>query len=71
MGVPLADVEGVAIRRGAGDAPDAMLPPAPPTFSITTDCPSGARMRSAMIRAAASVDPPGGKGTTSVIGRDG
>ncbi len=28
-------------------------------------------MRSAMIRAAASVDPPGGNGTTSVMGRDG
>jgi hypothetical protein len=48
-----------------------MLPPAPPTFSITTDCPSVARIRSAMIRAAASVDPPGGNGTTSVIGREG
>jgi len=24
-----------------------------------------------MIRAAASVDPPGGNGTTNVIGRDG
>src|SRR4051794_27093571 len=48
-----------------------MLPPAPPTFSITIGCPSEARMRSAMMRAAASVDPPGGNGTTRVIGRDG
>ena len=28
-------------------------------------------MRSAMMRAMASVDPPGGNGTMSVIGRDG
>ena len=28
-------------------------------------------MRSAMIRAAVSVEPPGGKGTISVIGREG
>src|SRR5262245_19827564 len=51
--------------------PTAMLPPAPPTFSMMTGCPSGARMRSAMMRAATSVEPPGGKGTTSVICRDG
>src|ERR1700716_3874200 len=45
-----------------------MAPPAPPTFSMITDCPSGTRMRSPMIRAAVSVEPPGGKGTMSVIG---
>src|SRR6185436_6104452 len=45
-----------------------MLPPAPPTFSITTVCPSGARILSAMMRAVVSVEPPGGKGTMSVIG---
>ena len=48
-----------------------MLPLAPPAFSITTGCPSGARMRSAMMRAVVSVEPPGGKGTISVIGRIG
>src|SRR3954465_3616218 len=48
-----------------------MLPPAPPTFSITTDCPSVVRILSAMIRAAESVEPPGGNGTISVIGREG
>src|SRR4051812_31145818 len=48
-----------------------MLPPAPPTFSITIGCPNAGRMRSAMMRAAASVDPPGGNGTTSVSERDG
>src|SRR6185295_14800911 len=51
--------------------PTAMLPPAPPTFSITTVWPSGARMRSPRMRAAVSVEPPGGKGTISVIGRKG
>src|SRR3954469_14029319 len=48
-----------------------MLPPAPPTFSTTTDCPSVVRMRSAMMRATTSVEPPGGKGEMIVIGRDG
>src|SRR5689334_4426360 len=48
-----------------------MLPPAPPTFSITTGWPSFSRIRSAMMRAAASVDPPGGNGTIRVSGRDG
>src|ERR1700712_1524985 len=48
-----------------------MLPPAPPTFSITIGCPSDARMRSAMMREAASVDPPGGNGTTKVSERTG
>src|SRR3954468_8056912 len=45
-----------------------MVPPAPPTFSTTTVWPSGARMRSAMMRAVVSVEPPGGNGDTSVIG---
>src|SRR5262245_58393144 len=40
-------------------------------FSTTTLWPGGARMRSAMIRAVVSVDPPGGKGDTSVTGRVG
>src|SRR3954471_9270308 len=48
-----------------------MLPPAPPTFSTTTDCPSVVRIRSAMMRATTSVDPPGGKGEIIVSGRDG
>src|SRR5258706_754370 len=38
---------------------------------MTTAWPSGWRMRSPMMRAAVSVDPPGGKGTISVIGRAG
>ena len=45
-----------------------MLPPAPPTFSMMTGWPSSGRIRSAMMRATVSVDPPGGNGTTSVIG---
>jgi hypothetical protein len=48
-----------------------MLPPAPPTFSVTTGWPRLERIRSAMMRAMASVEPPGGNGTTSVICRDG
>src|SRR5436190_2336910 len=38
---------------------------------MTTVCPSGMRIRSPMIRAAVSVDPPGGNGTTRLIGRAG
>src|SRR5436190_3783048 len=38
---------------------------------MTTDWPSGARMRSAMMRAAVSVEPPGGNGETSVTGLTG
>ena len=71
MGVPLADVEGVTVRRRARDAPDTDAAAGAADISITTDWPSVARIRSPMIRAAASVDPPGGKGTTSVMGRDG
>src|SRR5262245_41420027 len=48
-----------------------MLPFAPPTFSITTAWPSAGRIASPIRRAAASVEPPGGNGTTSVTGRFG
>src|SRR5215468_1531125 len=48
-----------------------MLPAAPLTFSMTTGCPSGARIRSAMTRASVSIGPPAANGTTIVIGRDG
>ena len=71
MGVPLADVEGVAVRRGAGDAPDADAAAGAADIFDHDGLPEEARIRSAMIRAAASVDPPGGNGTTSVIGREG
>ena len=40
MGVPLADVDCISVGRRAGERPTAMLPPAPPTFSMTTGCPS-------------------------------
>src|ERR1700733_13799075 len=66
---PLSKVYPSGAERATRPTP--MLPPAPPTFSITIGCPSDARMRSAMMRAAASVDPPGGNGTTSVSARDG
>src|SRR2546427_3305317 len=48
-----------------------MVPPALPTFSITTVWPSAGRILSPMMRAAVSVDPPGGNGTMSVTGRVG
>src|SRR5258705_10232202 len=48
-----------------------MLPPAPPWFSMMTAWPRMGRIFSAMMRAATSVEPPGGNGTTSVICRDG
>src|SRR5258706_12652868 len=48
-----------------------MLPLAPPTFSITTVWPSGARIASPMMRAAVSVEPPGGNGTIRETGRVG
>src|SRR5687768_3309876 len=48
-----------------------MLPPAPPTFSMITDCPRIGFILSARMRAAVSVEPPGGNGTIRVIGRDG
>src|SRR6185436_1926523 len=48
-----------------------MLPPAPPWFSTMTGWPRIGRIFSAMMRAATSVEPPGGNGTTEVICRDG
>jgi hypothetical protein len=48
-----------------------MLPPAPPAFSTTTGWPSDVRMCSARMRVSVSVAPPGGNGTTMVIGRAG
>src|SRR5436305_12813545 len=48
-----------------------MLPPAPPWFSMMTAWPRIGRIFSAMMRAATSVEPPGGNGTTRVICRDG
>src|SRR6185369_4212161 len=48
-----------------------MLPPAPPEFSTMTVWPRFWPMRCAMIRAMASVDPPGGNGLTSVTVREG
>ncbi len=49
----------------------ATVPPAPPRFSTTTCWPSVLLIRSATSRASASLPPPAGNGTTSVIGRDG
>ncbi len=49
-----------------------MLPPAPPPrFSITMLCLSVTLSRSETMRAMASVGPPAGNGTITLIGRDG
>ena len=45
-----------------------MLPPAPGRFSTTTCWPSALVSWSAITRAKMSVDWPGGKGTTILIG---
>jgi hypothetical protein len=66
MGIPLADVDRIASGAARATRPTAMLPPAPPTFSMMTGWPSNGRIFSAMMRAATSVDPPGGNGTTIV-----
>src|SRR5688500_17793916 len=47
----------------------AIVPPAPTTFSTTTDWPSDFCMRSAIRRAMVSVGPPAENGTMTVIGR--
>jgi hypothetical protein len=47
----------------------AILPLAPGRFSITTGWPSNRAIPSAKSRAAKSVPPPGGLGTSTVIGR--
>src|ERR1700680_5131586 len=47
----------------------AIEPPAPPRLSTTIGRPSASLSLSAMIRAMMVVLPPGGNGTTSVIGR--
>ena len=71
MGVPLADVDGVAVRRRARDAPDPDAAAGAADILDHDGLAERRRIRSAMMRAAASVEPPGGNGTTSVICRDG
>jgi hypothetical protein len=44
------------------------VPPAPPTFSITSDWPSVLAMCSVTMRATTSLGPPAENGTTTVIG---
>src|SRR5512135_192354 len=48
-----------------------ILPAAPGRFSTMTGSPSSGRRFSASTRAVTSVLPPGGYGTTSLIGREG
>jgi hypothetical protein len=48
-----------------------IVPPAPPTFSITMVWPSTLPICSATMRATTSLGPPAGNGTTTVIGRAG
>lgn len=59
----------------SGDALDTsvapILPPAPGLFSITMGCPSSCDNLPLMSLAMLSIRPPGGKGTTSLMGRVG
>src|SRR3712207_2104014 len=48
-----------------------IAPPAPARFSTTKGWPVRACSRSASGRATTSLEPPGGKGTTSRTGREG
>ncbi|EQB15506.1 hypothetical protein RLDS_11360 [Sphingobium lactosutens DS20] len=48
-----------------------MMPPEPARLSTTTCCPMLSDIFREMMRAIASTAPPGGKGTTHVMGRDG
>ena len=47
------------------------MPAAPPTFSMTSCCPSASDMPTARMRAAVSVELPAANGTTTVTGRVG
>src|SRR6476469_5444516 len=49
----------------------AILPPAPPLFSTTTDWPQTSCRRLLMRRAVISVEPPGANGTTTRTGLTG
>src|SRR6476620_9672349 len=50
---------------------DPVMPPAPPTFSTTTVCPSSSPMRYATMRPIVSCGPPAANGITIVTGRVG
>src|SRR5262245_9835129 len=50
---------------------EAVVPPAPTTFSMTIGCPRVRDICSAMMREMTSVGPPAANGTISVIGRRG
>jgi hypothetical protein len=47
------------------------MPPPPPTFSMTTCCPSASEIPTAKTRPAVSDELPAAKGTTMVTGRVG
>jgi hypothetical protein len=51
--------------------PVAIVPEAPPTFSMMMLCPSVCCMRAVTMRAMVSVGPPALAGTVTVIGRVG
>lgn len=65
------DHERVAVGLGAGHELRPIDPPAPGLLSITMGTPRMRPSGSAYCRAITSTEPPGGKGTTSVIGRAG
>src|SRR5262245_58974962 len=67
----LMQQDGVAVGLARAALAAAIVPPAPPTFSITTGWPSVSCMGSWMMRAIASSAPPGGNATSMVTGRSG
>ena len=71
VGVPLPDVDRVAIGRRARDAPDGDAAAGAADILDDDRLPERGPHTSARMRAATSVDPPGGNGTMSVIWRDG
>ena len=70
VGARSAEEDGVAVRRARATVVAPSELPPPPWFS-TTIVPRSGLIFSAHGRAIASYPPPGGKGTTSRIGRVG
>ena len=71
MGVPLADVEGVAVGRGARDAPDTDAAAGAADIFDHDGLPERGTHPLGHDPGGGSVDPPGGNGTTKVMGREG
>jgi hypothetical protein len=64
-------LDGVAVGVARAARVEAVVPPAPTTFSMMTGCPSVRVMWSPTMRETTSVGPPAANGTINVIGRCG